>query len=512
MSTEVRVPTLGESVTEATVATWFKQPGDSVAVDEMLCELETDKVTVEVPSPAAGTLSEIVAGEGDTVGVDALLAQIAEGGEAAEPKPESGEAKAEAPKDEAPAKSDGDDAPVDVMVPTLGESVTEATVSTWFKKAGESVEADEMLCELETDKVSVEVPAPTAGTLTEILAEEGATVEAGGKLAVMSRGAAHSESVGTPKTTMEANTDAQSQTPDKGRSDVEDAPSAQKLMAEKNLSRDEVTGSGRDGRVMKGDVLKALSEPKKEAEAPSAPRAPVAAEDEALEERVKMTRLRQTIARRLKEAQNTAAMLTTYNEVDMTGVMELRNEYKDLFLKKHGVKLGFMSFFTKACCHALKEVPDVNAEIDGDHVVYKNYVHMGIAVGTPNGLVVPVVRNADDMSFATIEKTISELGVKARDGKLSMADMQGGSFTISNGGVYGSLMSSPILNPPQSGILGMHKIQERPMVVNGEIVIRPMMYLALSYDHRIVDGKGAVTFLVRVKEALEDPRRLLMDL
>ncbi|MBM1220189.1 2-oxoglutarate dehydrogenase complex dihydrolipoyllysine-residue succinyltransferase [Ponticoccus sp. SC2-23] len=404
MSTEVRVPTLGESVTEATVATWFKKPGDSVAADEMLCELETDKVTVEVPSPVAGTLSEIVAGEGETVGVDALLAQIAEG-EAAPAPAEEAHA-----KEEAPAKE----------------------------------------------------TAPAADA--------------------------------------------------SARDDVEDAPSAKKLMAENDLKDGDVQGTGKDGRIMKEDVLKALSQPKA-AEAPApAPRAPVAASDADREERVKMTRLRQTIARRLKEAQNTAAMLTTYNEVDMTGIMELRNEYKDLFLKKHGVKLGFMSFFTKACCHALKEVQDVNAEIDGDHVVYKNYVHMGIAVGTPTGLVVPVLRDADQKSFAEIEKEISDLGIKARDGKLSMADMQGGSFTISNGGVYGSLMSSPILNPPQSGILGMHKIQERPMVVNGEIVIRPMMYLALSYDHRIVDGKGAVTFLVRVKEALEDPRRLLMDL
>jgi 2-oxoglutarate dehydrogenase E2 component (dihydrolipoamide succinyltransferase) len=404
MSTEVRVPTLGESVTEATVATWFKKPGDAVAVDEMLCELETDKVTVEVPSPAAGTLSEIVAKEGDTVGVDALLAQIAEG-DAPAAKPA---AEAEAPAAPAPA---------------------------------------------------AEAPA------------------ASGK-------------------------------------DVEDAPSAKKLMAENNLSADQVQASGKDGRVMKADVLNALATPKPAAAPASAPApaAPRPADDASREERVKMTRLRQTIARRLKEAQNTAAMLTTYNEVDMSGIMELRNEYKDLFLKKHGVKLGFMSFFVKACCHALKEVPDVNAEIDGTDVVYKNYVHMGVAVGTPTGLVVPVVRDADQKGFAAIEKEIAELGVRARDGKLTMADMQGGSFTISNGGVYGSLMSSPILNPPQSGILGMHKIQERPMVVGGEIVIRPMMYLALSYDHRIVDGKGAVTFLVRVKEALEDPRRLLMDL
>ncbi|MEO0386764.1 MAG: 2-oxoglutarate dehydrogenase complex dihydrolipoyllysine-residue succinyltransferase, partial [Pseudomonadota bacterium] len=290
------------------------------------------------------------------------------------------------------------------------------------------------------------------------------------------------------------------------------APSAAKMLAENNMSADQVAGSGKRGQVLKGDVLDALEKGVKAPAPAPAARAPSSADDAPREERVKMTRLRQTIARRLKEAQNSAAMLTTYNEVDMTGIMELRNEYKDLFLKKHGVKLGFMSFFTKACCHALREVPDVNAEIDGAEVVYKDYVHMGIAVGTPTGLVVPVVRDADQMSFAAIEKKINELGARARDGKLSMAEMQGGSFTISNGGVYGSLMSSPILNPPQSGILGMHKIQDRPMVIGGQIVVRPMMYLALSYDHRIVDGKGAVTFLVRVKEALEDPRRLLMDL
>ncbi|WP_224825385.1 2-oxoglutarate dehydrogenase complex dihydrolipoyllysine-residue succinyltransferase [Cognatishimia sp. MH4019] len=500
MSTEVRVPTLGESVTEATVATWFKKPGDAVAVDEMLCELETDKVTVEVPSPAAGTLSEIVAAEGETVGVDALLASISEGASAdATPAPAAEsepQAKADAPK--------GGDA-VDVMVPTLGESVTEATVSTWFKAVGDSVAQDEMLCELETDKVSVEVPAPAAGVLTEITAAEGTTVDASAKLGVISgSGAAAPAQEKAP---------APAAAPSGSDIDVEDAPSAKKLMAEKGLTSDQVTGTGRDGRVMKEDVLNALSAPKAEAPAPaSIPRAPVSADDASREERVKMTRLRQTIAKRLKDSQNTAAMLTTYNEVDMTEVMALRNEYKDMFLKKHGVKLGFMSFFTKACCHALKEVPEVNAEIDGTDIVYKNFVHMGIAAGTPTGLVVPVIRDADAMSFADIEKAIGEKGKRARDGKLSMAEMQGGTFTISNGGVYGSLMSSPILNPPQSGILGMHKIQDRPMVVGGEIKIRPMMYLALSYDHRIVDGKGAVTFLVRVKEALEDPRRLLMDL
>ena len=507
MSQEVRVPTLGESVSEATVATWFKKVGDAVAADEMLCELETDKVTVEVPAPAAGTLAEIVAPEGTTVGVDALLAQISEGGEAAAPAPKKQSKGAEA----APTADEGK--MTDVMVPTLGESVTEATVSTWFKKVGDAVAADEMLCELETDKVSVEVPAPAAGVLAEIVAPEGTTVDASARLAVISEGGA----APAPKAETAGKPDEKAPAPSGGK-DVEDAPAAKKAMAEAGISRDQVSGSGRDGRVMKEDVARAASAAAQKP-APSAaptpaaaPRAPVPAEDAAREERVKMTRLRATIARRLKDAQNTAAMLTTYNEVDMSAVMDVRKAYKDAFEKKHGVKMGFMSFFVKACCHALKEVPEVNAEIDGGDIVYKNYVHMGVAVGTPTGLVVPVVRDADQMSFAGIEKKIGELGLRARDGKLSMAEMQGGSFTISNGGVYGSLMSSPILNPPQSGILGMHKIQERPVVVNGQIVIRPMMYLALSYDHRIVDGKGAVTFLVRVKEALEDPQRLLLDL
>ncbi|MFN3954782.1 MAG: 2-oxoglutarate dehydrogenase complex dihydrolipoyllysine-residue succinyltransferase [Pararhodobacter sp.] len=510
MTVEVRVPTLGESVSEATIATWFKKPGDPVAVDEMLCELETDKVTVEVPAPAAGVLSEIVAAEGSTVGVNALLAVIAEAGSAGPETPQPSPAAKAADAADTPSSTEA----VKVMVPTLGESVSEATVSTWFKEVGDVVAQDEMLCELETDKVSVEVPAPSAGVLSEILAPAGTTVGAGAQLAVIG---------GAPGAAKPApGGDATKAAPPAaaGR-DVEDAPSARKLMAENNIARDAVTGSGRDGRIMKEDVQKAIAAagaapaPAASASAPAAAtpaRAPVPAEDAAREERVRMTRLRATIARRLKDAQNTAAMLTTYNEVDMSGIMELRNTYKDAFEKKHGVKMGFMSFFVKACCHALKEVPEVNAEIDGQDVVYKNYVHMGVAVGTPSGLVVPVVRDADQMGFAAIEKKIAELGLRARDGKLSMAEMQGGSFTISNGGVYGSLMSSPILNPPQSGILGMHKIQERPVVVQGQIVIRPMMYLALSYDHRIVDGKGAVTFLVRVKEALEDPRRLLMDL
>ncbi|RBI74102.1 dihydrolipoamide succinyltransferase [Roseovarius sp. TE539] len=520
MSTEVRVPTLGESVSEATVATWFKKPGDPVAADEMLCELETDKVTVEVPAPAAGTMGEIVAQEGETVGVDALLATITEGAGAGKDEARtSGGADETADKPATTAPDKGDKGNIDVMVPTLGESVSEATVSTWFKKVGDSVSQDEMLCELETDKVSVEVPSPAAGTITEILAGEGTTVQADARIAVLSGSA---DGTMEPAERPEPGSGTSGDTPpaeSASDADVEDAPSARKAMAEAGLSRDQVEGSGRDGRVMKEDVARAAAAGTaargsgSQAPAPAAaPRAPVSADDAAREERVKMTRLRQTIAKRLKDSQNTAAMLTTYNEVDMGPVMDLRNLYKDEFLKKHDVKLGFMSFFTKACCHALKEVPEVNAEIDGTDIVYKNFVHMGIATGTPTGLVVPVIRDADSMGFAAIEKAIAEKGARARDNKLSMAEMQGGTFTISNGGVYGSLMSSPILNPPQSGILGMHKIQQRPMVVNGEIKARPMMYLALSYDHRIVDGKGAVTFLVRVKDALEDPRRLLMDL
>ncbi len=396
----------------------------------------------------------------------------------------------------------------DIRVPTLGESVTEATVATWFKKPGDAVAVDEMLCELETDKVTVEVPSPAAGVLGEIVAAEGETVGVDALLATLTEGKG---AVAAAPTVAPAATPTPAAAVTAAK-DVEDAPSAKKIMAEKGIDPLSVQGSGRDGRIMKEDVVNVDVVNVSAPPAPAPVAAPRPAGDTVREERVRMTRLRQTIARRLKEAQNTAAMLTTYNEVDMTAIMDLRSEYKDLFLKKHGVKLGFMSFFTKACVHALHEVPEVNAEIDGTDIVYKNYVNMGVAAGTPSGLVVPVIRDADQMSFADIEKKIAELGGRARDGKLSMAEMQGGSFTISNGGVYGSLMSSPILNPPQSGILGMHKIQERPMAINGQVVIRPMMYLALSYDHRVVDGKGAVTFLVRVKEALEDPRRLLMDL
>ncbi|MEN0119491.1 MAG: 2-oxoglutarate dehydrogenase complex dihydrolipoyllysine-residue succinyltransferase, partial [Agrobacterium cavarae] len=401
----------------------------------------------------------------------------------------------------------------EIRVPTLGESVSEATVGTWFKKVGDTVKADEPLVELETDKVTVEVPAPASGVLTEIVAQNGETVGLDALLGQIAEGAATSAPApaaapAAPAAPAPAAAPAAAAPAPAASGSVPPAPAAGKLLSENNLSADQVDGSGKRGQVLKGDVLAAVA---KGVSAPAAAPAPVAAprpvsaeQDAVREERVKMTRLRQTIARRLKDAQNTAAMLTTYNEVDMKAVMDLRNRYKDVFEKKHGVKLGFMGFFTKAVTHALKELPAVNAEIDGTDIIYKNFCHVGMAVGTDKGLVVPVIRDADQLSIAGVEKELGRLAKAARDGSLGMADMQGGTFTITNGGVYGSLMSSPILNAPQSGILGMHKIQERPVAIGGQVVIRPMMYLALSYDHRIVDGKEAVTFLVRVKESLED--------
>jgi len=386
---------------------------------------------------------------------------------------------------------------IELKVPTLGESVTEATVGTWFKKAGDNVAVDEMICELETDKVTIEVPSTIDGVVSKIIVKEGETVELDAILAILEEGAAAAE-----KNKLSNDKTGEKNIAEETKS-VKNAPSAEKIMKEKNIDPSSLKGSGRDGRIMKEDVMSLPNNQNtKKSLMPSMES----------EEKVKMTRLRQTIARRLKESQNTAAMLTTYNEADMTAILKIRSEFKDQFLSKHGVKLGFMSFFVKACCKALEEVPEVNAQIDGDYIIYKQYVNMGVAVGTDNGLVVPVLKNADAMSFSDIEKEINKMGLLARDGKLSMADMTGGTFTISNGGIYGSLMSSPILNSPESGILGMHKIQERPMAIDGKIEILPMMYLALSYDHRIVDGKGAVTFLVRVKENLEDPRRLLIDL
>jgi 2-oxoglutarate dehydrogenase E2 component (dihydrolipoamide succinyltransferase) len=432
----------------------------------------------------------------------------------------------------------------DIRVPALGESVTEATIGQWFKKVGEAVAADEPVVELETDKVTIEVPAPSGGVLSAISANPGDTVNVGALIGAIAEGAVAAASAPkaaeppkpapAPKAALAAPISA----------GPPPAPAAAKMMVENGIAPESINGSGKRGQVLKEDVAAAMAKPAAPAaastpavaEAPkvmqaapagapaarpapapapaSAPmaRGPVREADEAREERVRMTRLRSTIARRLKDAQNNAAMLTTFNEVDMKPVMDLRATYKEMFEKKHGVKLGFMGFFTMAVVHALKEIPNVNAEIDGDEIIYKNYAHIGIAVGTDRGLVVPVVRDADKLGIAGIEKDIGRLGKLARDGALSMADMQGGTFTITNGGVYGSLMSTPILNAPQSGILGMHKIQDRPVVVGGQVVVRPMMYLALSYDHRIVDGKEAVTFLVRVKESLEAPERLVLDL
>ncbi len=493
MATEIRVPALGESVTEATIGKWMKQAGDTVSVDEPLVELETDKVSVEVPAPVAGVLASIAVAEGDTVAVDALLGSIDVNGAVAQVSQTPASTPAAAPA------TAGEE--IELRVPAAGESVTEADIGEWLKQEGDVVAIDEPVVSLETDKAAMDVPSPAAGTLKKIVAKAGDTVEVGALLAIIETGAvakpngaakAHVEAVAAPA----------------GSSDTPTlSPAPRRVVAESGLDPASIKGTGKDGRVTKGDALQAAATPPSAARAPSAPR-----ETGSREERVKMSRLRQTIARRLKEAQSEAAMLTTFNDVDMSAVIDLRKQYKDLFEKKHGIKLGFMSLFVKACVHALKEVPDVNAEIDGTDIIYKNFYDVGVAVGSDKGLVVPVVRDADLLSLAEIELTIADYGRRARVGDLKLEEMQGGTFTISNGGIYGSLLSTPILNLPQSGILGMHRIEQRPVARDGEVVIRPMMYLAMSYDHRIVDGKGAVTFLVRVKENLEDPQRLLLDL
>ncbi|MFT3810749.1 MAG: 2-oxoglutarate dehydrogenase complex dihydrolipoyllysine-residue succinyltransferase [Micropepsaceae bacterium] len=419
----------------------------------------------------------------------------------------------------------------DITVPNMGESVTEATIAKWFKKVGDAVAADEVLAELETDKVTVEVPAPQAGVIASLSVAEGGTVAPGAVIGTIEAGGAAAapkpaeapKAAEAPKPAEAPKAEAPKPEPEAPKPEApkpapaeakENGPAVARIVAETSADISKIDGTGKDGRVTKGDVLAALenvaAQVKQGAAQPAAqPHAP--RETGPREERVKMTRLRQTIAKRLKEAQNNAAMLTTFNEVDMTEIMKLRKEYQDGFEKRHGVRIGFMSFFVKACVNALKEIPAVNAEIDGDDIIYKNFYDIGVAVGTDKGLVVPVLRDADAKGFADIEKGIADLGAKARDGKLKLDDLQGATFTISNGGVYGSLMSTPILNAPQSGVLGMHKIQERPVVVGGQVVVRPMMYLALSYDHRLVDGKEAVTFLVRVKEALENPVRLVLE-
>jgi len=520
---DILTPALGESVSEATIAKWTKKVGDAVKKDEVLVELETDKVSLEVVAPSDGVLSDIKAADGDTVVPGTVLGVVTEGAAAGKAAPAAAApaAKAEAPKAAAPAAAPAAAAPapaaasgdtVSINVPTMGESVAEGSMGKWLKKSGEAVKKDELLVEIETDKVAVEVSAPVDGVLT-IAAEEGATVTPGQAIGSISGSGAASAPAASPAAAPAAPANAGSA---QIKSDASLSPSVQRIVTESNLDPKAIAATGPKGNITKGDALAAASAPAPapaaaapapKAAAPAAPRA-----DQPREERVKMTRLRQTIARRLKESQNTAAQLTTFNEVDMTQVMALRTAYKDAFEKRHGVKLGFMSFFTKAVINALHEIPAVNAEIDGTDIIYKNHYDIGVAVGTDKGLVVPVLRDADALSLAGIEKGIAALGKAARDGDLTMDQMQGGTFTITNGGTYGSLMSTPILNAPQSGILGMHNIVQRPMAINGEVKIRPMMYLALSYDHRIVDGKEAVTFLVRVKEHLEDPQRFLLDL
>jgi len=567
MATDIVVPTLGESVTEATIAQWLKKPGEAVALDEPLVELETDKVTLEVNASEAGVLAEVLADEGDNVEVGALLGRIDPDGVAkaaaseAAPEPAAAEPAALEPGDPqpaAPAAPAPGGAAVEILVPAMGESVTEGLVAQWLKQPGDAVGQDEPIVEVETDKVTLEVNAPAAGVLEKILAEEGATVEVGAVLGTMAAGAAPAAAaVTTPEPAAAeaaAPEPAAAPAPDGGldpaavgrsapgerisKADLlafigAPAPTTQplspvvrKLVADRNLDPSLIPATGPGGRLTKEDVLDFL-----EGKAPAipatptpvlapapalAPVAPPAAASAvpaaAREERVRMPRLRQTIARRLKEAQNTAAMLTTFNEADMSAVMALRAQYRDSFEKKHGVRLGFTSFFTKAVVAALKELPAVNAEIDGDELVYKHYYDVGMAVSAPSGLVVPVIRECDKKSFAEIESTLVDLATRAREGKLGIDEMTGGTFTITNGGVFGSLLSTPILNMPQSGILGLHKIQQRPMAVDGEIKLCPMMYLALSYDHRIIDGREAVTFLVRVKDFIEDPERLLLDI
>lgn len=495
--TDIVVPTLGESVTEATVGQWLKSQGDAVRKDEVLVELETDKVSVEVSASEDGVLSEVVARAGDTVGIGALLGRITSS--AARPAAAKAASRpAAAPARSAPAAGEI----ADVLVPVMGESVAEGTIGSLTKKVGDRVRKDETVAEIETDKVALEVPASADGVILEWLVKEGDAVTPGSVIARIGpqAGAAKPESGSQPAVAAAAS-----------GADRPVAPSVRRIASEAGIEPATIPGTGRDGRATKADALTHIQTSRSGRKDMSETPPPPPRETGPREERVRMTRLRQTIARRLKEAQETAAMLTTFNDVDMSAIMALRSRYQEPFVSRHGIKLGFMSFFVKACVEALKEVPAVNAEIDGQDIIYKNFYDIGVAVGTDKGLVVPVLRGADTLSLAGIEKEIAALGRKARDGTLAISDLQGGTFTISNGGIYGSLMSTPILNPPQSGVLGMHRIEDRPVVRGGQVVIRPMMYLALSYDHRIVDGKEAVTFLVRVKEALEDPERLLLE-
>lgn len=515
MATEIKAPTFPESVAEGSVAAWHKKPGDSIERDELIVEIETDKVVLEVLAPEAGTLSEALVEEGDTVTSEQLLGRIGEG--SAKP---SGDSDADSKEGDSShsSQTEKSDEPAaggqqhEVKAPSFPESIQEGTVASWAKKVGESVQRDEVLAEIETDKVVLEVVAPADGALSEIKAEEGSQVESEAVLAIFVEGAGAASA---------GDTDSKDQAEPADSSENVDgkpvAPAARKMLAEHGLDVSKVKGTGKNGLVLKEDVQKAIdsgSAAKSDesgASATAAAAQPVP-EGEKVEKRVPMSRLRQTIAKRLVQAQQTAAMLTTYNEVDMSAVMNLRAEYKETFQKSHDVKLGFMGFFVKASSEALKRFPDVNASIDGTEIVYHGFQDIGVAVSTERGLVVPVLRDTDSMKIADVEKGIVDFGKRARDGKLGIDEMQGGTFTITNGGIFGSLLSTPIINPPQTAILGMHKIQERPMAVNGQVEIRPMMYLALSYDHRMIDGKDAVQFLVTIKELLEDPARLLLDI
>jgi len=494
MTIEIKVPVLPESVADATIATWHVKPGEFVSRDQNLVDIETDKVVLEVVAPADGVLAEVLFGEGDTVLGEQVIAKFEQGGAAAT----ANDSKA-APVKQSSTKGES----VEIKVPVLPESVADATIATWHVKPGEPVSRDQSLVDIETDKVVLEVVAPADGSLSEVFAQEGDTVLAEQTIANFISGAG---AVATPAQTAAAEAAAEEN----------DAlsPSVRRLLAEKGVDPAKVQGSGKGGRITKEDVekhLKADSPAANVAVSTTAAPTPVVALGERTEKRVPMTRLRKTIATRLLEAKNSTAMLTTFNEINMKPIMDLRKQYQESFEKRHGIRLGFMSFYVKAVTEALKRFPEVNASLDGDDICYHNYFDISIAVSTPRGLVTPVLRDTDTLGMAGIEAGIKELAIKGRDGKLSMADMTGGNFTITNGGVFGSLLSTPIINPPQSAILGMHKIQDRPMAVNGKVEILPMMYLALSYDHRIIDGKESVGFLVTVKDMLEDPTRLLLD-
>jgi 2-oxoglutarate dehydrogenase E2 component (dihydrolipoamide succinyltransferase) len=511
MTIEIKVPVLPESVADATIATWHVKAGEAVTRDQNLVDIETDKVVLEVVAPEDGVLSEIIHGEGDTVLGEQVIGKI-EAGSSAKAAPESKTPAASELDTPASVASESDASAASgettaIKVPVLPESVADATIATWHVQPGQAVKRDQNLVDIETDKVVLEVVAPADGSISEILAQEGETVLAEATIANFVAGAAASAPAAAKSAVAEQD--------DEGDSDAL-SPSVRRLLAEKGVDASKVSGTGKGGRITKEDVEKHLKAPAPAAttaspSATSAIAVPSAAAGERTEKRVPMTRLRKTIANRLLQAKNTTAMLTTFNEVNMKPIMDLRKQYQESFEKRHGIRLGFMSFYVKAVTEALKRFPEVNASIDGDDICYHNYFDISIAVSTPRGLVTPILRDTDTLGMAGVEKGIKELALKGRDGKLALSDLQGGNFTITNGGVFGSLMSTPIINPPQSAILGMHKIQDRPMAVNGKVEILPMMYLALSYDHRIVDGKESVGFLVTVKEMLEDPTRLLLD-